>query len=96
MPDVDRDDRAGTSDVDVVVWGTAGAGALAAVTMLTLLVSGHESGRGFLAVFVLPLLALVVVAAGRRLAADHGPGEDGTADGPGRDDGAAGPLHAGD
>ena len=98
MTDVDRTDRATTlpADVDVLVWGTVGAGALAAVTMLTLLVSGHESSRGFLAVFGLPLLAVVVVAAGRRLAADHGPGEDGSADGPGPDDGAAGPLRPGD
>jgi hypothetical protein len=94
MTDVDPADRVPTrpADVDVLVWGTLGAGALAAVTMLTLLVSGHESSRGFLAVFGLPLLALVVVAAGRRLAADHGP----AADGPGADDGAAGPGPAGD
>ena len=78
MTDLDRTDRAPArpADVDVLVWGTLGAGALAAVTMLALLVSGHESGRGFLAVFGLPLLALAVVAAGRRLAADRGPGED--------------------
>jgi hypothetical protein len=85
-------ERAGHSDVDPLVWGTTGACALAAVTMLTLLVSGHESGRGFLAVFGLPLLALAVVAAGRRLAADRGPGEDG----PGADDGAAEPGRHGD
>ncbi|WP_138757365.1 hypothetical protein [Modestobacter altitudinis] len=96
MPDVDRDDRAGTSDVDVLVWGTVGAGALAAVTMLALLVSGHESSRGFLAVFAVPLLALAVVAAGRRLAADRGPGADEALDGPGRDDGAAEPGRLGD
>jgi hypothetical protein len=78
MTDLDRTDPAPArpTDVDVLVWSTLGACALAAVTMLTLLVSGRESGRGFLAVFGLPLLALAVVAAGRRLAADRGPGED--------------------
>ncbi len=98
MTDVDPADRVPTrpADVDVLVWGTVGACALAAVTMLTLLVSGHESSRGFLAVFGLPLLALVVVAAGHRLAADHGPADEAAADGQGADDGAAGPGPAGD
>jgi hypothetical protein len=98
MTDVDPADRVPTrpADVDVLVWGTLGAGALAAVTMLTLLVSGHESSRGFLTVFGLPLLALVVVAAGRRLAADRRPGEGVGAHGPGPDDAAAGPGAPGD
>jgi hypothetical protein len=98
MTDVDRADRAPSlpADVDPLVWGTLAACALAAVTMLTLLVSGRESSRGFLAVFAVPLLALLVVAAGRRLAADRGPGEDEAVVGPGRDDGAAEPGRLGD
>ena len=69
--------RPAGSDVEPLVWGVLGGGAVAVVTAVTLLVSGQFTGRGLLLVFAVPLVALVVVAVARRLraAADPGAGE---------------------
>jgi hypothetical protein len=55
------------ADVDPLVWGVLGGGALAAVIVLTLLVSDSFSGRGLLLVFAVPLLVLGVAGVARRL-----------------------------
>jgi hypothetical protein len=74
------------SDVDRLVWGTVGVGALSVITLLTLLMAGHFTDHGFLMVFAVPYLAVLVGWAARRTGAerraegdrnvpDHGAGE---------------------
>ena len=64
------------SDVDPLVWGIWGGGALSVVVVLTLLVSNRFTGRGLLLVFAVPLLVLAVVVVARRLRPDRRVGAD--------------------
>jgi len=70
------------SDVEPLVWGVLGGGALAVVTVLTLLVSSHFTGRGLLLVFAVPLVMLVGAGVGRRRGSEDGdPGPGGRQEG---------------
>jgi hypothetical protein len=59
--------RPAGSDVDPLVWGVWGGGALSVVVVLTLLVSDRFATRGLLLVFAVPLVVLAVAGVARRL-----------------------------
>jgi hypothetical protein len=80
------------SDVDRLVWGTLGVCALSVITLLTLLMVGHFADRGFLLVFAVPYLAVLVGWAARRTGAERRAGAERNVP----DHGAGKPVGGGD
>ena len=75
-------------DVQPLVWGVICGGALAAVTVLTLLVTAHFTGRGLLLVFAVPfvMLGVVGIALALRRDAARQPADPGAGEQPGGGD----------